>query len=435
MSSEQETTRRRGANAGPAPLLERDGFAEGFSSFLGDRTLSEWVSVYDVDPEKIHLIDGRPRRVCAGFQPSVVLDQHGTIHVFFQARLDTSEDEAEKMIGHVVSRDFGRSFSETSFVSPMPMQTYAVSSYLRQSPAGGQRICLLTTLSIDETVSRWKDPALIAERLGIDVHTFSRKGGSLLLEFYSDDGGVTWTRKEHPGLQDRVYPRNGRNFYLAFFNTIGQVRKMESGPFSGRLIIGGHVMGDYLPCPDHPHFRDYPRTSSLIFSDDDGDSWQFGGIAGDETAFLHGESSAVPVDGGKRILLVCRRNYDPDINERGQSAGKIRYYSDDGGETWGPGCETGVPATQCLQILETHGDTVLCSSPAKKNRTHGCIYQSRDQGRTWTPKCIEEAEFSYSTVNRLSGPYYLCCFSLRGHGSKGLAARIFSTDWLVPRLD
>jgi hypothetical protein len=55
---------------------------------------------------------------------------------------------------------------------------------------------------------------------------------------------------------------------------------------------------------------------------------------------------------------------------------------------------------------------------------------SRNNGRSWTFKCIEEDLFSYSTVQHLTGEYYMCCFSLKGHGSKGLAARIFHADWL-----
>jgi hypothetical protein len=200
---------------------------------------------------------------------------------------------------------------------------------------------------------------------------------------------------------------------------------MEAGPFSGRLILGSHVFGDYLPCTDHPHFRDCPRSSSIIYSDDDGDSWRFGGIIGDDTAFKHGEASATPVNGGRQILLA-RRNSDP------ASPGKTMHLSDDGGETWNDGFVTNVATNICLQVLETCGDTVLCSTPANRERTHGRIYVSRDHGRSWTYKCIDEGLFSYSTVNRLTDEYFMCCFSLRGHGSMGLAARIFSADWLKP---
>ena len=73
---------------------------------------------------------------------------------------------------------------------------------------------------------------------------------------------------------------------------------------------------------------------------------------------------------------------------------------------------------------------MLCSAPGKKNRTHGTIHFSRDGGKTWTPRLIEEGPFSYSTVNNLSGDYLICCYSRGHHGERGIAARVFSVDWL-----
>ena len=396
---------------------------KGFDEVVGDQGISDVIEVFQVDRRKHHDIDGTQRKVGAGFQPSVLLDHEGTIHVFFQARLDGSHDRAEKMIGHVVSRDYGRTFSDMRFINRVPMQTYAMSSFLRELPSGKKRISVLTSLSIDETVKRLKDPGLIKERLGIDVTTFSRRGATLILELFSDDAGHTWRRKDHPGIADRVYQRNGREYYLAFINLIGQARRIEAGPYSGRLLIGGPLRGDYLPCPDHPHFRDYRASSSLIYSDDDGESWHFGGLISDETAFEHNEASAVAVNGGRQILLARR-------SIARSAPGKTMHYSDDGGATWNDGFLTDVAATRCLQVLETHDDLVLCSAPGKSNRTHGQMYFSRDGGKHWSHRLIEEGPFSYSTVNRLAGEYLICCYSRGHHGEHGLAARIFSTGWL-----
>ena len=106
------------------------------------------------------------------------------------------------------------------------------------------------------------------------------------------------------------------------------------------------------------------------------------------------------------------------------------HLSTDGGETWEDGYVSSVVATRCLQVLETHGDLVLCSAPGKKNRTHGTIYVSRDAGKTWNPRLIEAGPFSYSTVNQLSGDYLICCYSRGHHGEQGIAARVFSVNWL-----
>jgi len=397
--------------------------ADRFAPVVGVGHLSERLSVFKVNKETKHEIGGKQRFVGAGFQPSALLDSKGRLHVFFQARLDGSGDKSEKLIAHVTSRDSGKTFSKMKFVNRTPMQTYAMSSFSRKLPSGVERISVMVSLSIDETIGRLKDPALIKKRLGIDVTSFTRKAACLILEFYSDDGGETWKRKEHRGVSDRVYKRNGRDYYLAFINTIGQVRKIEAGPHAGRLILAGPLRGDYLPCEDHARFRSYKSSSSLIYSDDNGESWKFGGVVNDETAFVHNEASAVPVDGGKRILMVRRRN-------RSSDEGKVMHYSRDGGATWGKGFASTVAATRCLQVMETCGDIVFCSAPGSRRRKNGRIYYTRDNGKSWSFKVIDKGPFSYSTVQRLKGEYLICCYSLGHHGEQGVAARIFSTKWI-----
>jgi hypothetical protein len=394
-----------------------------FALTAGAQQLSERLSVYKVNKEIEYDIDGKKRFVGAGFQPSALLDRKGSIHVFLQARLDGSGDTSEKLIGHVISKDNGKTFSNMKFVTKLPLQTYGISSFTRKLPSGLERISLMTSLSIDETVRRLKDHGLIKKRLGIDVSSFTRKAACLILEFYSDDGGASWKRKEHRGISDRVYKRNGRDYYLAFINLIGQVRKIETGPHAGRLILAGPLRGDYLPCEDHARFRSYKSSSSVIYSDDKGASWKFGGVIDDETAFAHNEASAVSVDGGKRILMVRRRN-------KGSDKGKVMHYSNDGGATWGKGLVSTIAATRCLQVMETCGNIVFCSAPGVRKRKEGRIYYSRDNGRTWSFKVIDKGPFSYSTVNRLEDKYLICCYSLGHHGQQGIAARIFSTQWI-----
>jgi hypothetical protein len=288
-----------------ADLVE---FKTSVAKQINQSGLSDRIDVFIVDKDKRYTVQGKQRSIGAGFQPSVLLDDAGGLHFFFQARLDGSGDRSEKMIAHVRSTDGGKTFSTPQFINATPLQVYAMSSFVRKSPDGGKRLSVLTSLSVDETLGRLKDPQSVKKQLGIDVTNMSRKAGCIILEFYSDDLGKTWKRKEHRGISDRTYKRNGKDYYLAFINLIGQVRRIADGPHKGRLILGGPLRGSYLPCKDHPHFRNYHSSSSIIFSDDDGESWQFGGVISDKTAFKHNEASAVPVNGGKQILLVRRNN-------------------------------------------------------------------------------------------------------------------------------
>lgn len=410
--------------AGISGIAQVDADESSFSKLLNKDGLSPALEVFKMDWDKQYIIDGKAYTIGAGFQPSVLLDSKESIHVFFQARLNSSDDKAEKMIAHVVSHDGGESFSDVRFINKSPMQTYAISSFIHETVPGIQRISLLTSLSIDETISKLKDKTVILEQLGIDISRFSRKGAALILEYYSDDLGITWKQKQHYGISDQIYQRNGKNFYLAFINLIGQVRKIEQGKYKGRLILGGPIRGDYLPVKDHPTFREYSPSSSIIYSDDEGESWMFGGIIKDSTAFNHNEASAVPVNYGDQILLVRRSN-----NENVK--GKTMHLSNDGGTTWENGFTTNIPATKCLQVLDVTDDLILCSTPAKKNRSEGTIFFSSDNGKTWTPRLIEKTAFSYSTVNHLSGSYFICVYSRGYHGAFGINARIFSVDWLM----
>ncbi len=396
---------------------------EMFAKITGEKGISDALDVFTVDKSIKYNINGEEYFIRAAFQPSVLTDPEGTIHIFFQARLDNSADKAPKMIAHIESKDGSRTFSKVRFVNNFPMQTYAISSFFHKTPDGKQRISLLTSLSVDETISRMKDTTLIQEKLGIDVTRFSRKGAALILEFYSDDLGKTWKRKEHYDITDKIYDRNGKEYYLAFMNLIGQVRKIEEGPYKDRLILAGPLRGDYLPCKGFNHFREYNSGSSLIYSDDNGMTWNFGGVVNDSTAFLTNEASAVPVNKGKQILMVQRMN-------KKDEPGKMAHISNDGGMTWEEGFYTNIPSTRCLQVLETAGNTVLCSTPASFHRIEGTIYISSDNGRTWKPKLIEEGRFSYSTVNRLTGKYYICCYSQGHHGQLGIKARILSAIWI-----
>lgn len=397
---------------------------EDFILITKNKGLSESLTVFKPDMKKQFTIDGKNHTIGAGFQPSVILDPNGVIHIFFQARLDTPDDQSEKMIAHIQSSNGGKSFTNIQFVHKIPMQTYAISSFIHNSPKGKPRISLLTSLSIDETVRKWKDPDLIKKKLHIDINRFQRKAATLVLEYYSDDLGITWQRIEHYGISDKVYNRNEKDFYLAFINLIGQIRKIKQGKYKDRLILAGPIRGDYLPVEDYPKFRNYRPSSSLIYSDDNGKTWEFGGIIKDSTAFSNNEASAVPINQGKQILMVQRSNYK-GVKE------KTMHVSNDGGMNWEEGFTGNIPSNRCLQVLESTDNLVLCSTPSKTNRSAGSIFYSNDNGKTWTPRLIEKKAFSYSTVNHLFEDFYICVYSRGFHGAFGINMKIFTLDWLL----
>ncbi len=78
-----------------------------FAGVAGDQGLSAALNVFSIDQKKEYFIDGKEYIIGAGFQPSVLLDPDGVIHVFFQARLGNSGDRSQKMIAYVICRGGG----------------------------------------------------------------------------------------------------------------------------------------------------------------------------------------------------------------------------------------------------------------------------------------------------------------------------------------
>ncbi len=61
-----------------------DRFENIFATLRGEDGLSPALDVFTVDGQRHYDIDGRDYVIGAGFQPSVLLDPAGTLHIFFQ---------------------------------------------------------------------------------------------------------------------------------------------------------------------------------------------------------------------------------------------------------------------------------------------------------------------------------------------------------------
>jgi hypothetical protein len=55
---------------------------ENFSQIVKKNGLSEALNVFRPEREKRYIIDGKKHTIGAGFQPSVLLDPKGIIHIF-----------------------------------------------------------------------------------------------------------------------------------------------------------------------------------------------------------------------------------------------------------------------------------------------------------------------------------------------------------------
>lgn len=151
----------------------------------------------------------------------------------------------------------------------------------------------------------------------------------------------------------------------------GRGIQMQHGEFAGRLVI---------PC-DHIEANSKHRYSHIIFSDDNGASWQLGGRTPRPSV---NECEVVEIAGGR--LLLNMRSIAPDENCRQVAT------SADGGVSWSgqrfdrqliePTCQASIIAYPPTRLSET--GLILFANPASEtDRVNMTLRASLDFGQTW----------------------------------------------------
>ena len=261
--------------------------------------------------------------------------------------------------------------------------------------------------------------------------------GSFMRIAVSSDGCKTW-KAEDVTQQFFIRPDNG----LAWF--IGHGIQLQKGPHAGRLIIPGRYFG--------PKWDAVGPTAknTLIYSDDHGKTWQWGGSAQGYT----GESCVVELSDGS--VYMSNRNHDP------QTAGWRSYcISRDGGATFtefGVADELPEPKCHASMIRYSYPDTennipgrVLFLNPSvsisgggiapsdgRKNMT---IKMSYDDCKTWpVSKTIHAGKGGYSDMVVTDDGMVLCVFeSGEDIYAEDVTLVRFNIEWLesgfVPRME
>jgi hypothetical protein len=339
--------------------------------------------------------------------------------VFAQGRTNTSADHADKVLVYTYSDDNGRTWSGPRFLTS-PGCFWGIGTYVSPTPAGKEKISVMFTYGKKELFRRY-DGADLERLFNIDKSDYGDDCAAFLYRLTSTDDGKTWQgRAVESDIMGRYYGADGK--YLAFFSPIGQTHVIKEGPWKGRYIIGGPLKGnDSGPVADARTIYDYKDDGScLVYSDDRGETWRFAGAA----PAGGNEASAVSINGGQRIMMVRRRN------EKGP---RIVNYSDDCGKTWTKNRELGeVPGTRCLGVMKKYGDVLMMSVPQDNwPRRKGWTGYSRDNGKTWQGKTVQQGLFSYSDFARLPDKEsYVVVYSHGHHGEFGLYAKRFKEEWL-----
>lgn len=272
---------------------------------------------------------------------------------------------------------------------------------LRRSEDGGETWQPLTVIA-DHGDDALNDPTVVQERetgrifLFFHRYPFGHYSGNVVAGLegegthqtflaYSDDDGRNWSEQKNI---TRSVKRSAEVTYLGSGPGIGI--QLEASPHAGRLVIP---------------FRQHEGVFS-VFSDDRGESWQFGDLAENIRPGVANEPQMVELDGG-RVMLNAR-------NAGGEGFRKVAV-SEDGGATWGtmwhdevlvePECQASL-----LRVSGSGRDPVLLYlNPATREkgdggRREGLLRASFDGGKSWSAdRMVYQGQFSYSAMAAMNG--------------------------------
>lgn len=153
-----------------------------------------------------------------------------------------------------------------------------------------------------------------------------------------------------------------------------------TGPGSGIQILHGEHAGRLVLACDHIEAKTERYYSHVVFSDDQGHTWNLGGSVPNDQV---NECEVVELADGR--LMLNMRNYNR-ARQRRQKA-----FSRDGGGTWeDQGFDPALVEPVCQASLVRYswpvqgkGNVILFSNPASTERVNMTVRASCDDGETW----------------------------------------------------
>ncbi|MCD6347181.1 MAG: exo-alpha-sialidase [Bacteroidales bacterium] len=201
---------------------------------------------------------------------------------------------------------------------------------------------------------------------------------------YSEDDGISWTS---PREITRMVKRP--TWVTSIAGGPGNGIQINNGPYKNRLIMP---------------FNQGPREKWRVYatySDDGGDTWQYGEVAFEQDDGFANEVQMVELSDGTIML-----------NARSANGKKLRKtaISKDGGVNWtGLKDDNQLIESQCMgsiiSLPSNHLEkpALIFSNPyTQQGRMFGTLQVSLDDGQSWiVNKCIYNGSFAYSSLANL----------------------------------
>ena len=323
--------------------------------------------------------------------PALAVTRAGTLLAFAEARQDGGGDAGDIDLVVRRSTDGGRTWDASITVWDDGANTCGNPAPVVRNDG---RVVLPMTWNAGADIER----NIIANTSGEPRRAFVTS---------SDDDGQTWApARELPHLRE---PHWGW-----YATGPGNAIQLERGDFAGRIV----VPANHSDRTGEGHFY----RAHVVYSDDGGDSWTLGGVAGPAT----NESAVAELADGS--VLLNMRSY-AGRNRRAQSV------SGDGGATWSaPRLHDTLVEPVCQASMIRADDCLLFANPASATaRERLTVRASMDDGETWpSSNMIYAGSAAYSSMAALPDGRIGILFERDGYSRISFAT--FATKELIASL-
>jgi sialidase-1 len=339
--------------------------------------------------------------------PSVVVSQKGTLLAFAEGRA-ANTDQAKNKIILKRSTDGGHTWGPLAVIADGGERSLNNPCAVVESGSG---TILLMFQSYPAGVRERSDKI----QTGYEGELVVRN-----LMVSSGDDGATWSAPRDVTRQTKRPEK---------------VTTMASGPGIGiQLRRGPHAGRMLFPFNEGPYGQ---WNIYAVYSDDKGNSWQFGEIA--PGGMVDAPGGGKPSDVNE-VQFVELKDGSIRANARRWAGAPFRKtcVSNDGGPTWSK--VEAVPELHdpsCMASIFRYSDPadgdksrILYSGPQSAKRENGTVFVSYDEGATWPVKRVLcEGPFAYSVLTKLPDGTIGCLYE--ADDMKRIVFARFTLDWLT----
>ncbi len=316
--------------------------------------------------------------------PALIVAPDGSVLAFCEGRKGSRSDSGNIDLLLKRSEDNGKTWSDTIVVWDE-----------------GKNTCGNPCPVIDQSTGTiW---LLMTHNLGHDhegkIVSGTGEGTRTVWVCSSGDNGKTWSEPRE------ITSTTKKDTWSWYATGPGVGIQLKHEPYQGRMVI---------PCDHKTLGGEVGYYSHVIYSDDNGETWQLGGVTEDGV----NECQVIERTDGS-LLLNMRRSRNNPAKHRAISESK------DGGETWSPlAYDKTLVAPRCqASLIRMYDSTnlekpyVLFSNPAADTRVNMTVRLSKDDGKTWDQSLtLHEGPSAYSCLTVLQDGTQACLYE-RGEDS------------------